>query len=63
MKVPTHISAYDPDGDRKWVDEVEKKQDVISDWLINRFLARNFHDGELRNVDAHAARQIILDSY
>ena len=25
MKVPTHISAYDPSGDRKWVDEVEKK--------------------------------------
>ena len=25
MKVPTHISAYDPDGDRKWVDAVEKK--------------------------------------
>ena len=29
MKVPTHISAYDPTGDRKWVDEVEKKQDEI----------------------------------
>ena len=29
MKVPTHISAYDPNGDRKWVDEVEKKQDEI----------------------------------
>ena len=25
MKVPTHISAYDPTGDRKWVEEVEKK--------------------------------------
>ena len=25
LKVPTHISAYDPTGDRKWVDEVEKK--------------------------------------
>ena len=29
LKVPTHISAYDPSGDRKWVDEVEKKQDEI----------------------------------
>ncbi|CBK25142.2 Iron-containing alcohol dehydrogenase [Blastocystis hominis] len=52
MKVPTHISAYDPTGDRKWVEEVEKK-----------FLENDTHLGELGNVDAHVARQLILDSY
>lgn len=64
MMTPTHICQYKVDQDKKWIEEVVKKQGcVIGGKLTNRFTDNKVVLGENKKITPEVVGKIIEDSY